>query len=238
MSKEKILAAYEHMAKAYSDAIEHKAHNAYYDRPAVLSLIENVEGKKVLDAACGPGKYAEILISQGADLIGLDISPNMIAEAKQRNGANGRFLVHDLAHPMDMLADQSIDLIVCALAMHYIEDWTLTVQEYHRVLKNEAYIVLSIEHPFQEYLYHKTGQYFGVESVSAYWGSFGVEVPAYRRSLQQCLLPFTEHGFVLEKLIEPKPVAEFEERDPKYWKILNQFPAFMCMKLKKKHTFR
>lgn len=234
MSKNQILNAYEQMAQAYSAAIEHKPHNAYYDRPAVLSMIDDVAGKKVLDAACGPGKYAEILMNQGADLIGLDISPKMISEAQIRNGSNGKFYIHDLSTHMDMIVDESMDLIVCALAMHYIEDWTLTIQEYHRVLKSDGYIVLSIEHPFQEYLYHKTGNYFGVEPVSAYWGSFGVEVPTFRRSLQQCILPFTNNGFVLENLVEPKPVEEFEKRDPKYWKILNQFPAFMCMRFSKK----
>lgn len=29
--------------------------NAYYDRPACLALLGDVVGKRVLDAACGPG---------------------------------------------------------------------------------------------------------------------------------------------------------------------------------------
>jgi len=39
--------------------------NAYYDRPACLALLGDVTGKRVLDAACGPGLYAAELIAAG-----------------------------------------------------------------------------------------------------------------------------------------------------------------------------
>ena len=84
MSKEKIKQAYENLADSYNTLIDHKPHNAYYDRPNTLKLLSNVQGKSILDAACGPGKYAEILISKGADVTGLDISPRMIEYAKKR----------------------------------------------------------------------------------------------------------------------------------------------------------
>ena len=72
--KEKILKAYEEMAESYNAMIDYKAHNAFYDRPNTLGLMPEVEGKSILDAACGPGKYAEILLSQGANLTGFDIT--------------------------------------------------------------------------------------------------------------------------------------------------------------------
>ena len=58
MVKQKILQAYEQMAKKYDELIDHKPHNAYYDRPNTLQLIGDVAGKNILDAACGPGKWA------------------------------------------------------------------------------------------------------------------------------------------------------------------------------------
>jgi len=41
-------------------------YNAGYDRPACLALLGDVRGKRVLDAACGPGLYAAELIGRGA----------------------------------------------------------------------------------------------------------------------------------------------------------------------------
>jgi SAM-dependent methyltransferase len=67
----KIIAAYEGMAEGYHRLIDHKSHNAYYDRPNTLSLIPEPAGKAILDAACGPGKYAEILLSRGAAVDGV-----------------------------------------------------------------------------------------------------------------------------------------------------------------------
>lgn len=33
-------------------------YNVYYDRPAVLSLLPPVQGKRILDIGCGPGLYS------------------------------------------------------------------------------------------------------------------------------------------------------------------------------------
>ena len=64
-------AAYDELADAFAARIETKAHNAFYDRPAVLALLPSVAGKRVLDAGCGPGVYAELLVNQGAEVGGL-----------------------------------------------------------------------------------------------------------------------------------------------------------------------
>ncbi|MEP0265470.1 class I SAM-dependent methyltransferase [Dokdonia sp.] len=236
MSKEKIKQTYDVLAERYNALIDHKPHNAYYDRPNTLGLITAPKGKKILDAACGPGKYAEILLSEGAEVVGFDISPEMIKHAKARNKGEGSFFVHDLEKPFDLLKDNSFDVIVCALAMHYIEDWNQTLQEFYRVLRPHGTLVISIEHPFFEYNYYKSTHYFDVEPVSCTWNGFGmpVEVHSYRRSLQECINPLTRNGFLIDTILEPKPVAAFEALDPKHFKELNAFPAFMCIRAIKK----
>lgn len=236
MIKTKIIEAYEQLAVKYNELIDHKPHNAYYDRPNTLSLLPDVRDKKVLDAACGPGKYAEILLDQGADITGFDISPSMVALAAERNHGQGNFFVHDLSQPFMFSEENTYDIVLCALAMHYLEDWSSTIQEFYRVLKPNGTVVISIEHPFFEYEYFKSKMYFEVEHVKATWGGFGkkVEVNSYRRSLNECISPFTDNGFYLDKLLEPKPVAEFEKLDPRHFKELNQFPAFLCLRFIKK----
>lgn len=236
MSKEKIIAAYEDLADSYNAMIDHKPHNAYYDRPNTLKLISEVQGKVILDAACGPGKYAEILMGQGATVTGFDISPKMIGLAKERNNDLGTFFVHDMSNTFDMLEDATFDVVVCALAMHYLEDWNVAIQEFHRVLKPDGSLVISIEHPFFEYLYFKSDRYFDVEAVNATWSGFGkpIKVHSYRRSLNDCIQPLTNNGFYIDQLVEPKPVPEFEKLDPRHFKELNEFPSFMHIRAVKK----
>lgn len=232
MIKEKIIKAYEELADSYNAMIDYKAHNAFYDRPNTLGLMPEMNGQSVLDAACGPGKYAEILLSQGANLTGFDISPRMIELAKARNKGLGTFFIHDLSEPLDMLEYESFDVVLCALAMHYVQDWTLTIQEFSRVLKPKGQLIISIEHPFFEFNYFKSTKYFKVETVKCTWKGFGkpIEINSYRRPLMECISPLTDNGFYIDKLIEPKPVEEFEKYDPKHFKELNEFPSFMCIR--------
>lgn len=238
MPKEKIILAYEQMAEKYNELIDHKPHNAYYDRPNTLKLIPEISGKSILDAACGVGKYAQILSDKGATVTGFDISPKMIKFAKERNQKSDSFFVHDLAKPFKMLKDESFDIVLCALALHYVEDWTLSIQEFCRVLKPNGILVISIEHPFFEFNHFKSTQYFGVEHVKCTWKGFGkpVEVNSFRRSLSECLSPLNNNGFYIDKLLEPKPTKEFEKLDPKHYKELNEFPAFMCIRAVRKPT--
>ncbi len=235
--KQKIVAAYETMAVRYNELIEHKPHNAYYDRPNTLALLpESVNGMSILDAACGPGKYAEILLSRGANVTGFDLSPTMVQLAKERNPERGQFFLHDFSQPLEMFDNESFDVVLCALALHYIPNWEPTIREFCRVLKPNGHLVISIEHPFFEYTYFNSQKYFEVEHVTCTWKGFGrpVEVNSYRRSLHDCIAPLTGNGFYIDQLVEPKPVPEFEALDPKHFKELNNFPAFLCIRAVKR----
>jgi len=236
MNKEKIKNAYNQLAESYNQLIDHKPHNAYYDRPNTIRLLEDVANKSILDAACGPGKYAEILLSKKAQVTGFDSSTEMIKYAKERNKDQGTFFVHDLSDPLTMIPNTSFDFVLCALALHYLEDWNATIQEFHRVLKTNGQLIISIEHPFFEYNYYKSTAYFKTEPVSCVWNGFGtpIEINSHRRPLHDCIAPLTENGFYIDKLVEPKPLKEFEKLDKKHYKELNEFPAFMCIRAVKK----
>ena len=109
-------------------AAEYEAHaavapyNALYDRPATLRLIGDVAGRRVLDAACGPGFYIDELLALGADVMGCDAAPTMIELARARVGDRAELRVHSLDDPFTWIEDESIDVVVCALAYHYVSN--------------------------------------------------------------------------------------------------------------------
>ncbi len=222
LTKEKIRNAYEALAESYDARIDEKPHNAYYDRPNTLALLPDVTGRDVLDAACGPGKYAELLLARGALVTGFDLSPKMVELARARNVDRGEFFVHDLTDPLTDFADASFDVVLCALALHYLPDWTSAVREFHRLLRPGGCVVLSVEHPFFEYGYFASEHYFLIEPVSAVWKGFGVpvEVHSYRRPLQACLQPLLRNGFYLDDFVEPLPTPEMERSDLKHYREL------------------
>lgn len=227
---------YEQLAEVYAARVETKAHNAFYDRPAVISLLPPVAGKRVLDAGCGPGVYAEWLVERGAEVVGLDVSPAMVRLAQRRLQGRARILEADLGQPLDFLESASFDLIVSALALDYVKDWAAVFAEFFRLLRAPGYLVFSVGHPSDDFFdHHSQGNYFELEQVEMEWGGFGVpvRVPYYRRPLCAMLDPLLEAGFVLERLLEPRPVPEFKEHDAEDYEKLMRQPGFICFRARK-----
>src|SRR5690606_24981632 len=53
-------------------------------------------GQKFLDLACGKGRHAIYMNRKGLDVIGVDLSPQNIAEAKVHENDRLHFFVHDM----------------------------------------------------------------------------------------------------------------------------------------------
>ena len=227
--------AYEALADGFAAKVDTKPHNAYYERPATLSLLPDVAGKRVLDAGCGPGAYAEWLLDRGATVSGFDASPSMIAHARKRTGGRAELRVHDISAPLDFVADASIDLVLCPLVLEYVKDWRPVLREFHRVLMPGGTLVVSLQHPFTDYTYFKSQAYFETELVFSEWTGFGgrVRVPCFRRSLAETLQPFLDAKFALSRVLEPKPTEEFRAADPRHYAELMAFPAFLCIRAEK-----
>ena len=230
------LDAYETLAESFASVIDTKPHNAYYERPATLSLLPEVQGKRVLDAACGPGAHAQWLIARGAEVVGVDASQKMIELAKRRLGEGADVRYADLRKPLTFLESESFDIVLSPLTMEYIEDWLSTFKEFHRVLRPGGHFILSVSHPFSDYTYFKSKNYFETELVGSVWKGFGAEsvhMPSYRRSLEATLNPIIDAGFHLEKILEPRPTEEFKRADPKDYEKLLQQPVFLCIRARK-----
>jgi SAM-dependent methyltransferase len=230
------LDAFSRLADAYAARIDGKPHNAFYDRPAVLSLLPPVEGKRVLDAGCGPGVYAEWLVDHGAEVVGVDVCPRMVELARLRLGGKVSVVQADLGRPLDFLPPSAFDLVVSALALDYVRDWDGVFSELFRVLREPGHLVFSIGHPADEFHeHHPDGNYFEVEAVDYEWRGFGtpVRVPYYRRPLQAMVGPLLGAGFVLEQLLEPRPVPQFGEQGPTDYRKLMRQPGFICFRARK-----
>jgi SAM-dependent methyltransferase len=230
------LDAYETLAEAYASVIDTKPHNAYYERPATLSLLPEVRGKRVLDAACGPGVYAEWLLSRGAEVVAVDVSPNMVDLARRRLGPTVDVHHADLIKPLTFLDSESFDVVLSPLTMNYIKDWHPVFTEFHRVLRPGGHFIFSVTHPSFDYVYFKSNNYFETEFVSSEWKGFEkvrVNMPSFRRSLEATLNPIAEAGFRLEKILEPRPTEEFQKADPEEYEKLLEQPVFLCIRATK-----
>lgn len=205
-------------AESYAETNPHAEPRADYEWPMVHRLLPNLDGQRVLDAATGPGYYAAIFADRGAEVVGVDASPAMVAEARERYGEEASFLRGDLREQLPFDVGR-FDVVVSQLALDHVHDWDDVMAEFARVLVDGGTLVVSADHPFSTYfvIEHEppdvgsadaqSADYYAVERFERNWGDGDDPhwIPFYRRPLREVLRPLSEAGFVLEDLLEPPP---------------------------------
>lgn len=226
---------YDAIAQDYERHATDSVYNAHYDRPAMLSLLPPVQGKRVLDIGCGPGLYTEWLIEHGAQVVGFDISEEMVERARMRVGDHAIFYQHDISQPLTFAADASFDIAIAPLMIHYVTERVAALREVVRILKPDGCLVLSTQHPFADWKQHG-GSYFATELVQATWRSLSqsFQMPFWRVSLTTLCDEFSQAGFYIDRLIEPQPEPIVAEIDPETYRELMEQPAFIAFRLRKR----
>ena len=224
-------AMYEPFAGEFAGHAEDSAYNAHYDRPSVLEVLGDVRGLSVLDAGCGPGFYTRELLDRGAVVTAFDPSPAFVGQARKRSGGRADIRRLDLELPMPELDDSSFDRIVLALVIHHITNRNVALSELHRVLKPGGRLVVSTIHPGADWANHG-GSYFDRELVEETWQQ-DWQVRYWRQPLGDWCREFTDAGFLIEQLVEPRPAASMAHRYPDVQRRLDQAPGFIIFQLLK-----
>ena len=110
------------------------------EQPIVREILDSLPLGVALDAACGTGRHTAYLSSLGHKVIGVDTSPEMLVLAREKV-PEGEFDVADL-HDLPV-ADDSVDLVVCAIALSHVADLAPAFGEFVRVLRQNGHLVIS-----------------------------------------------------------------------------------------------
>jgi SAM-dependent methyltransferase len=224
---------YDAMGEHFERHATDGAYNAHYDRPAVLAALGPVRGRRVLDAGCGPGLYAEVLLGLGAVVVGFDASQTMVDLARRRVGHRARIDRGRLGEPLPY-PDGSFDLAVCALAIHYADDRAAAFAELHRVLAPGGALVVSTSHPMADAL-RSGGSYFDQVLQAETWSSPDgpQEVRYWREPLSDLCAAALSPGFLIDLLAEPRPAESMRSRHPETYETLSREPGFLVLRLRK-----
>ena len=91
---------------------------------AVVSVATAQPGDAVLDLGCGTGQISVPLAMQGADVLGVDVSPAMASRLRAEARRRGLPSLTVIALPAEALdlPPASIDLVVSSYALHHLRD--------------------------------------------------------------------------------------------------------------------
>lgn len=205
------------------------------DYPAQKRAMGNVQGLRILDIACGSGRKALELATQGAkEVVGIDISVQFIdAWSNRVRPDNLNFYLGDISRLEDIeqIHDQTFDLVICFQALSYSTDIRKTFSFIRNCLRENGRFVLTVAHPFRfaleknEALSIPVGKAYQDESVYRYpsmWDkslSIAHQTPKISTYVNLCV----EQGFRLDAMHEPELSAADQAKHPQKAAWLAQY---------------
>lgn len=215
---EEVASSYDRVAVAYAQHLYQELQYKPKDRELLDGLAEKVRNRgTVCDLGCGPGQVARYLSDCGIPACGVDLSPEMVEQARRLN-AGIEFSVGD----MRALAIQNS--VWAGIAAFYAivnlpdPDLHLAIREMHRVLRPEGWLLLS---------FHIGDQTTHVEDL---WGC-AVSLDFYFRQTEEVSAQLRSAGFAIENVIEREPYAPDVEYQSRRAYILAQKPALKTASL-------
>ncbi len=191
-----LAAAWEEHAAEFIAWARKPQHDSYwlFHRDQFLDLLPS-PGRRTLDLGCGEGRLSRDLKAIGHDVVAVDLSPTMVAAARELD----RDLEVHLADARDLpFEDGSFDLVAAFMSLQDMDDPDGAVSEAARVLEPGGAFCLAVVHPLAS-----AGQFDGEEPSSPFVvaGSY-LERSWYRDS-------FARDGLTMTFVSERRPIQSY-----------------------------
>ncbi|MBE6977453.1 MAG: class I SAM-dependent methyltransferase [Ruminococcaceae bacterium] len=209
--------AYHNLAASYdrlTNDVDYSAIVAFYD--AILEK-EGIKPRTAIDLACGTGSVALLLAEKYQQVLGVDMSEEMLTVAQQRAVEAGVYPMFICQKLQDLRLPKAVDLAVCALdGLDYIldpKDCENAICRVYKALNPGGIFIFDVNTP--EKLRAMDGQVFLDEDEDVYcvWRgefdeqtnicSYGMDLfqrhgDVWRRSFEE----HQEYAYTVEQLTE------------------------------------
>jgi ubiquinone/menaquinone biosynthesis C-methylase UbiE len=188
----------------------------------LFKLVHDLSPRRVLDFGCGDGEISVELAAIGCEVVGIDISPDMIRRAEQRAILDGfssvcRFVCDDGGEAS--LPVSSFDAVIANAVLHHV-DMETCLSKIERVLKPGGYLICAEPvsySPFLQAIRNRTAVEKDISENERQLGKADLRLIAARFDIVQ-----SRHFHLLYRL----------ERLPQFWRFrrrLAQFDRFLLM---------
>jgi ubiquinone/menaquinone biosynthesis C-methylase UbiE len=213
-------------------------------KPAIVKLLGDIKGKKILEIGCGTGYWTRFFAKKGANCTGIDSNKNQLNLAKEKNTQKIKYLEMNATN-LKELKPNSFDIVFLEYVL--LEIPTLAkikkiFAEINRSLKKNGILLISDMHPFdpfihkdrfeypKEFNYYSSGETFKAKALQI--NNKWIKYSDYHWTIQDYSEAFSQTGFVISNIKEPQPSKETIKKIP-YLKYRNKFPRDIMILAKK-----
>ncbi|HEY6888976.1 MAG TPA: class I SAM-dependent methyltransferase [Solirubrobacter sp.] len=102
-----------------------------------LASAIDLRGKVVVDIGCGDGAFVRALADAGADALGIEVSEDAVARAREKDPDHRYELGGAERLPLE---DQSVDVATLMRSLHHVPDPSSAFPELQRVVREHVWI--------------------------------------------------------------------------------------------------
>ena len=233
--------AWEENAAAWIAWAREPGHDSYwrFHRDLFLEIVPPPSGR-TLDVGCGEGRLARDLTVLGHDVVGVDVSPTLLAAARAAAPAMELHLADaaDLPFP-----DEAFGLVVAFMSLQDVDDLGKAVREVTRVLAPGGRVCLAIVHPLNsagtfasrtaDSRFVIEGSYLDESVTDETFERDGLSMRfvSRHRPLQTYTEALAANGLLVERLREPAlPESGFGGEHSPRWRRLPLFLHLRALK--------
>lgn len=189
--------SYDKVAAIYAERFHGELAHKPFDRKMLEWLAERVGDKLICDMGCGPGQVAAYLQAQGAKVMGVDLSAQMIEEARKHFPAID-FQQGDMLNLQNIADEQFGGMAAFYCIIHIApDDAVKALRELGRTLQANGLLLLT---------YHVGDE---LRHLDEWWETpVNLDFRFYQTAAMKTYLQ--EAGFVLEEVIEREAYPEIE----------------------------
>ena len=233
--------------KDYRDMREKELNaNELIEIPIMKDMLPDLKGKRILDLGCGNGGMSKYFIEKGAkSVLAIDLSSNMINEAKEKNNAeNITYVVLGMEDISKI--EGKFDIVFSSLAFHYVKDYDKLVKDIYNLLDENGILIYSQEHPIataskyhkemKSYIFLDEKRYYVVSNYNEngerkmFWNVDGVI--KYHRNFSYTINTLIQNKYNLLEVRESTASEEAIKLNSKY-ENQNDRPYFLFIKASK-----
>jgi ubiquinone/menaquinone biosynthesis C-methylase UbiE len=110
---------------------------------AILQVCDLKSNYVACDIGTGTGVVAHALSKYCRDVVGIDISTDMLNIAKQHCDGDNIVYKKMNAENMSKFKENTFDVVTARMVFHHIDNWSKAIKECHRILKPNGKIIIS-----------------------------------------------------------------------------------------------